>query len=408
MRTVVQKYGGSSLASIEQLYGVAARVARGRRAGDATVVVVSARGRTTDELLALAARLGAPGPGREVDQLLATGECASAALLALALQDIGVPAVSLTGPQAGIQASGRPGAGVVTAVQVERITRLLAAGTVAVVAGFQAVNEVGDVITLGRGGSDTTAVALAVGLGADSCAIYSDVDGVLTADPRVVPEARCHRELPALVTAELASAGARVLHPRCVELAEAHGLVVHVGHAASEGPGTVIRGRPIAMRGGVVGLAHDPDVARVLVRAPDSGRDLAADVLGVLGTHSVPADLVVRSDSDGGHRLGFTVRRDDLDQIRSPLRTVAGRFGRVRVDDDAATVSLVGVGLPGRPQYPARMMATLRGAGIATTALSVSQLRACVMTRRDRVEDAVRVLHREFTRELIESLGSAS
>jgi aspartate kinase len=243
MATVVHKYGGSSLASVGQINSVACHVAQTSRAGHAVVVVVSARGDTTDELLALVGQVCAAPPAREVDQLLGTGECASAALLAIALEALGVRAVSLTGAQAGILASGRHGSGRVEAVLASRIRELLRSGVVVVVAGFQGVNAAGDLVTLGRGGSDTTAVAIAAELNIDVCEIRTDVAGVFTADPRTVAGARLLATVPAGVMAEMAFAGARVLHSGALELATLRGVDIRVADARSSEPGSFVTGR---------------------------------------------------------------------------------------------------------------------------------------------------------------------
>jgi aspartate kinase len=391
MPTLVQKYGGSSLATVAKVEHVARRVAAAHRAGNAVVVVVSARGATTDRLLDLASRVSRVRPDRELDQLLATGECASAALLALALAGIGVPAVSLTGAQAGVSTTGPHGRGTVAALHPERVLHLLADGNVVVVAGFQGVNAAGDVVTLGRGGSDTTAVALAARLAADGCAIYTDVDGVYTADPRAVPDARVQPTVDVRVMAEMAAAGARVLHPRSVQLAQARGVAVHVGNACAAEPGTLITVAGFESHGAVVGVAHDLDVAQVLLRGPGGRQGAgapAADVLAALASHAVPADLV----GQDGSRIGFTVRRADLPRVHRDLR----RLGRITVDQNVGKVSVVGTGLLDRPEYPARMAAALAKAGITTPWLAASQLRISVTTRLDRAVDAVRVLHREF------------
>jgi aspartate kinase len=410
MPTVVQKYGGSSLATADQIRGVADRVARRHRAGHRMVVVVSARGAATDELLAQAAAMGGPaaaeGAGlREVDQLLATGECASAALVALSLRGIGVPAVSLTGAQAGVVAMGCHGAGVVERVLPDRVAQVLGTGAVAVVAGFQGVDRNGDIVTLGRGGSDTTAVALAAALGTGRCEIYTDVAGVLTADPRLVEHARVHTGLSSTVTFELASAGARVLHARSVALAERHGIDIYVAHATRPEGGTLVRGRPAGSEQppGVVGVAHQADAARVVVtRADGPAAGLGADVLGLLAAHGTAVDMV----SAGGSEFAFTVRGPAVNGIRDHLRALAGPAARVAVDESAATVSLVGVGLLEHPRYAVRMLAALNGEGLDPSGLSMSHHRACVTVRRDRAADAVRALHHQFAADFASQSGA--
>jgi aspartate kinase len=402
MDIFVQKYGGSSLASIERVHHVARRVAEAHRSGKRTVVVVSARGSTTDDLIRLATETSATRPAREVDQLLASGECASAALLAIALHGLGVPAVSLTGPQAGVLASGKHGSAAIASIQTDRIMQLLRDEQVVVVAGFQGLNAEGDIVTLGRGGSDTTAVALAAALGATRCEIYTDVAGIYTADPRTVAIARVLPVVDSAVMAEMAFAGAKVLHSRSVELAAMEDLELQVRGSSSPHPGTIIRGgnsgRPLETRCIVVAVTHDLDVARVLVQCRGAKTDLAADVLAVLARHCVPFDLVARSGPyEDEFRMGFTVRRSDVAEIRGPLQRFAAALGgAVVVDENVGKLSVVGMGLLNRPAYTAQMLAVLSAAGIFTSWISTSQLRISAIVPLDRVLDAVDILHREF------------
>ena len=392
---LVRKYGGTSVADDASVRRVARSVAAARQDGRPTVVVVSAQGHTTDDLLARAAAFGA-GASREVDQLLGTGEIASAALLALALRALGVPATSLTGAQAGIGAYGPAGAAVVAGVDPTRLHRLLAAGEVPVVAGFQGVDARGDLLTLGRGGSDTTAVALAGALGAQRCEIWTDVDGVFSADPRAVPDAR---PLPAVgvdVMVEMAFAGARVLHSRAVELAAAREVPLLVRNTFSAAPGTTIEGNTVLEEFGITAVTHDPDVVRVLVRTART--DLAAPLLEILAGQNVGADLVARSGPyEEEFRMGFTIRDSDATRVLPALRDAVSTVdGTVVVDGDVGKVSLVGVGLLNRPAHTARMLGALSAAGIPTSWVSVSQLRTSVIVPRDRLLAAVTLLHDAF------------
>jgi aspartate kinase len=401
MREVlVCKYGGSSLADLDRVRRVARRVAALPRRL-ATVVVASAQGDTTDHMLRTAAALGASRSNRETDQLLATGESASAALLAMALTALGVPAVSLTGGQAGISAVGPPAEGRIADVATGRIRRLLDAGKVVVIAGFQGVNADGDVLTLSRGGSDTTAVALAAALGARRCEIYTDVDGVYSADPRIVPTARCLSTVDIDVMVEMAFAGAKILHSRAVELAAARGIEVHVRTSLRDSPGTVVRrGSDIAMLEdlGVLAVAYDPDVCRVLIRCDRAHRDPAVDVLAVLARHHGPVDLVARSGPyEDEFRMGFTMRRSDVSRVAAELReVVSAAGGTVLLDQDVAKVSLVGTGLLNRPQYTARLLSAFDAAGIPTSWVATSQLRTSVVVPAGRAVEAVALLHKEF------------
>jgi aspartate kinase len=399
---LVQKFGGTSLETLQHVRRAAIRVAAARRRGSRVAVVVSARGSRTDDLLRLAADVGASGASRELDQLLAVGEAESAALMALTLNGLGTPAVSLTGPQAGIQTTDRHGDALISSIGAERVRAALHGGEVVVVTGFQGVDGAGDITTLGRGGSDTTAVALAARLHASACEIYTDVDGVYSADPRILPSARCLPWVAPGVMAEMAFAGAKVLHTRCVELAAMEGVEVRVRNASSEAPGTVVAEAldrwPLETRRAVVAVTHDTDVARVLVHCRDSRRDLAPDVFEVLAATGTLVDLVARSGPyENEFRMGFTIRRSQADAVRRALHELTAGFGGgVHFDENVGKVSVVGMGLLSRPEYTARLMAALAVAGIPTSWISTSQMRLSVIVPRERVVDAVETLHREF------------
>jgi aspartate kinase len=398
---LVQKFGGTSLQTLDRVRHAALRIAAARR-DRSLVVVVSARGSRTDELLRLAADIGPAHASRELDQLLSVGECESAAVMALALTGLGVPAISLTGLQAGIQATDRHGDALISRIGAARIGAALNDGMVAVVTGFQGVDHAGDLATLGRGGSDTTAVALAARLRASACEIYTDVDGVFSADPRILPSARCLPWIHPTVMAEMAFAGARILHTRCIELATMEGVEVRVRNASSQEPGTTIverqDDRPLETRRAVVAVAHDTDVTRVLVHCKSGHRDLAPDVFEALAAKGNVVDLVARSGPyENEFRMGFTIRRSETERIRSALHEVAASFGGgVRFDENVGKVSVVGMGLLSRPEYTARLMASLAAAGIPTSWISTSQSRLSVIVPQDRTVDAVDVLHREF------------
>jgi aspartate kinase len=412
---LVRKYGGSSLATLRQVREVAEATARAAAAGHPVVTVVSARGTATDDLISLASQLAEGCPesvtgstAREVDQLLATGECASAAQLALALGRLGVCATSLTGAQAGIRVAGRHGAGKVATVDPGRLLELLDAGVVPVVCGFQGVNGLGDTVTLGRGGSDTTAVALAAGLGAPACEIYTDVRGVCTADPRLIASARVLPVVDIAVMAELAFAGAKVVHSRAVELAALRRIALRVSSSSPTGPGTVIKeGSDVALlenAGSVVAVTHDPNVAWAQLRCRPSGADLMAELFAALANLSIPADQVARSDDGHSSRIGFTVSRTDLAQALPVLDAVAAaRGGVLDVRDDLAKVSVVGFGLLNRPELPARLAGALDTAGITVGWLSTSQSRMSVLVARQDQVRAVEVLHAAFALERAES-----
>ncbi|MFJ7269994.1 aspartate kinase [Streptomyces sp. NPDC099050] len=402
MDVLVQKYGGTSLQTLDRVRHAALRIAEARRSGSSVAVVVSARGGRTDELLRLAADIGTTSPSRELDQLLAVGEQESAALMALTLNGLGVPAISLTGHQAGIETTDRHGDALISRIGAGRVLEALEGGKVAVVTGFQGVGQTGDTATLGRGGSDTSAVALAARLRASACEIHTDVDGVFSADPRILPAARCLPWVHPGVMAEMAFAGAKVLHTRCIELAAMEGVEVRVRNASTQAPGTIVADRQddrsLETRRVVVAVTHDTDVARVLVHCRDSRRDLAPDVFEVLAAQGAVVDLVARS---GPHetefRMGFTIRRSQTDSVRAALHAVTVSYGGgVHFDENVGKVSVVGMGLLSRPEYTARLMAALAAAGIPTSWISTSQMRLSVIVPQERTVDAVEALHREF------------
>lgn len=401
---LVKKYGGSSLATDDMVRRAAATVAAEKAAGEPVIVVVSARGDRTNDLLNWARAAGQVLEDRETDQLMATGEIESAAMMAISLQALGVPSVSLTGAQAGISASGKHGAGTIRDIDPTRLRDLAESGVVPVVAGFQGVNSSGDVITLGRGGSDTTAVALAARLGADRCEILTDVDAVFTADPRIIASARDLPAVDASVMAEMAFTGAKILHSRAVELAAMQGveLVVRNSSPDATGEGTVIRAQEaewgMETAGVVVAITHDIDVARVLVRCQGGRQDLAAELLALLASHAIPADLVARSGAqEDEFRMGFTIKGGDAAEARLVLsEAIEPLDGVLRIDEQVGKVSLVGMGLLNRPEYTARMLSALSAAGMTTSWVSTSQLRSSAIVPLDQVVGAVELLHQEF------------
>ncbi|RKT55704.1 aspartate kinase [Saccharothrix australiensis] len=400
MKTVVRKYGGSSLATLDDLRAVAGAVAAGAR-DQAMVVVVSARGKTTDELLRTAALITPSPAPREVDQLLATGEIASAAQLALAVTALGVPAVSLTGAQAGIAATGEHGSAMIEDVDPTRMRRHLAAGEVVVISGFQGCDGKGDTVTLGRGASDTTAVAVAAALGVRDCEIRTDVDGVHTADPRVVPGARLLPAVGADVMTELAFAGARVLHSRAAELAASAGVRLVVRDASGRSPGTTVLGRSDQRmldetRGFVTAVAQDDQVVLARVRAAD--HDVPASVLSALAGHRVAVDMVSWTGS-GQHCpvLGFALHGSRLEVAEAALAGVVDRHRcAVELTGRVGKLSVVGTGLLNRPEHTALMVRVLGELGITPIWLATTQLRSSVLVPVDRLAEGVRALHRRF------------
>jgi aspartate kinase len=406
-RLIVQKYGGSSLANAERIRAAARRVSRTAATGRPVIVVVSAMGDTTDELIELAYKV-APRPNeREMDMLLSTGETVSATLMAMALHDLHQPAVSLTGGQAGIRSTRVFSRARITDIHPERISAELHHGKVVIVTGFQGVTDEQDITTLGRGGSDTTAVALACALGAERCDIYTDVEGIYTADPRIVPGARKLAEIGYEEMLELAQLGARVMHPRAVELGELYDMPIQVASSFSDVPGTLIHRlptdgdapMPMEIRKNVRGIAHDTDVARItLIRVPDRP-GIAAAIFQPLADATISVDTIAQSSgADGTTDLSFTVSRGSLQRTVEFVRDIAGRIGAERVDaaDDLAKVSIVGTGMQSAPGYAARMFGTLADANINIAIISTSDIRITCVIPRDRAEDAVRILHTAF------------
>jgi aspartate kinase len=400
MPLVVQKFGGTSVADAERIRAVADHVARSRRDGDDVVVVVSAMGKTTDELVRLAADVSATQPAREVDMLLSAGERISMALLCMALADLGVPATSFTGSQAGIVTDEVHTRAKILEVKGDRLRLTLAAGGVPVVAGFQGVSTANDVTTLGRGGSDTTAVALAAALGADVCEIYTDVSGVFTSDPRIVPEARKLPRLSFEEMLEIAATGGRVLALRSVEFARNHHVPLHVRSSFTWEPGTWVGEEdPDMEQAMVTAVTHDLSEAKVTVtRVPDRP-GLAARLFRALADRNVNVDMIVQNTStDGTTDISFTVPGADLAvsaEVANGLVPELGATG-VTTDDQVARVSLVGAGMKTHPGVTARTFETLAAEGINIEMISTSSIRISCMVRADRAEAAVRALHAAF------------
>ena len=399
---VVQKYGGSSVATAEHIKAVARRVARARESGLDLVVVVSAMGKTTDRLLRLANEVSREPSPREIDQLLSTGEEQSVALLAMALNDRDVAAVSLTGPQAGMSVTGRYGSGVISGINPGRVHKLLGEKRVVIVAGFQGMNSLGDVMTLGRGGSDTTAVALAAALGAERCEVYTDVSGVYTADPRIVPEAKRIGRISPAEMAEMAWRGAKVMHPRAIELGALYGVEIHVRNSFNEEPGTIILGgkglEHLETRETVAGIVHDLDVSSVTLGGIRTGPGTLSKVFTPLAERGVSVDVIVESGAgEGAADVAFTVRRGDLAEAMRLAGEVAEALGgRVEGEEELGKVSVVGTGMLNRPGYAARMFASLGEIGIPIRMVSTSEIQVTCVIPAGRVEEAVRRLHKDF------------
>ncbi|MFQ5380773.1 MAG: aspartate kinase [Dehalococcoidia bacterium] len=403
---IVQKYGGTSVADADRIKHVAGRVLRRTRAGDRVVVVVSAMGNRTDELIDLALQVSPDPDPRELDMLLSTGEQMSVAMLAMALRAMGQPAIGLTGQQAGIYTRAQYGSGRIARIEGSRILRELDDGHVPIVAGFQGTTDDSEIVTLGRGASDTTAVALAIALGAERCENCKDVTGVFTADPRMVPTARQLRDLSYEEMLELATQGAQVMHNRAVELASVYELPVLVTSSMTESEGTMIRREEdLEERNRVRGIAHDGDVAKVTVRSLPDRPGIAAAVFEPLAEAGVSVDTIVQNASEANLTdLSFTLHRGDLRKAESLMPgicTAVGANGYV-ADASLGKVSIVGVGIQTAPGYAARMFRTLSDAGINIELISTSEIRlTCIIAAND-VEQAVRVLHDAFELETAE------
>ncbi len=401
---VVQKYGGSSLADADRIRHVARRIVRERATGARLVVVVSAMGDTTDHLIEMAARITDDPDPREMDLLLATGEHMSGTLVAMALQSLGVPAISLTGAQAGIYTDSTHGRARIANVDPARVRTELDAGRVVIVAGFQGAtdqtHQTGEVTTLGRGGSDTTAVALAARLGADRCEIYTDVEGIFTADPRVVPDARLLPVIGYEEMLELAQQGAQVMQTRAVELGWVNGVEIAVRSTFSDHPGTRIKEDPdVEQRNKVRGLALERKVAKLtLVEVPDRP-GIARAVFEPLAGAGINVDMIVQNVGHSGTTdLSFTVPKTDLAKARKLLDPLVREMGARELTTDAAVakVSIVGAGIQNAPGYAARMFGALADAGINIEMISTSEIRiTCIISEAD-VETAARALHAAF------------
>ena len=399
MALVVQKYGGSSVADAEKIRNVARRVAESAR-GSRLVVVVSAMGKTTDGLVNLAHQI-APSPDpREMDMLLATGEQVTIALLAMALQGLGHKARSFTGPQVGMRTDRAHTKARIKAITAERVRRALEAGEIAVVAGFQGLSDEDEITTLGRGGSDLTAVALAAALAADVCEIYTDVDGVYTADPNIVPDARKLARVAYDEMLELASLGAKVLQSRSVEFAKKYGVTVHVRSTFKADPGTLVTKEERGMEEVVVtGVTHDRNQSKIsILRVPDRP-GIAAQVFGAIAERNIVVDMIVQNISrDGYTDMSFTVPRGDHARAVAALEAVAKSIGAQGVvhDERVAKVSIIGVGMRSHSGVASKMFATLSREGINIQMISPSEIAVSCVIEDKYAELAVRALHDAF------------
>jgi aspartate kinase len=400
MSLVVQKFGGTSVGVADRIRAVADHVARTRRAGNDVVVVVSAMGKTTDQLVRLADDVSSVQPDREVDMLLSSGERITMSLLCMALAELGVDAVSYTGSQAGMITDTAHTRAKILEVRGDRLRETIDAGGVPVVAGFQGVSLDREVTTLGRGGSDTTAVALAAALGADACEIYTDVSGVFTTDPRIVPEARKLARVSYEEMQEMAATGGRVLALRSVEFARNHNVPLHVRSAFTWEPGTWVEEEDPSMEQAVVtAVTHDLSEAKVTVTGVPDRPGLAAKLFRSLADRNINVDMIVQNISlHGTTDISFTIPESDLAVSTEVCEALVPELGATGVvsDDDVARVSLVGVGMKTHPGVTALTFETLAGVGINIEMISTSSIRISCLIRADQAEDAVRALHAAF------------
>jgi len=406
MALIVQKYGGTSVANAERIKNVARRIAAAKEKGAQIVVVVSAMGDTTDELIELAYQVSEQPSGRELDVLLSTGEIVSSTLLAMALRDMGYEAISLSGAQAGIRTDSAYSRARILKVESKRVVKELEKGKIVIVAGFQGITGEMDVTTLGRGGSDTTAVALAASLGAEVCQLYTDVDGVHTADPRLIPEARWLAEIGYEEMLELATYGAKVVHPRAVELGELFNIPILVASSFSQNPGTLIHGGvSMEVRNKVRGIAYDLDVAKITVVGVPDQPGIAASIFQPLAKAGISIDTIVQNASINKITdLTFTVAKSDLAGAMRVVEPIAKsiRARECASDSKLGKVSIIGTGMQNTPGFAARMFEELSQQGINIQLITTSEIRITCIIDETKVKDAVRALHRAFEVEMEE------
>lgn len=405
MAVIVKKFGGSSVATPEKIMAVAKRVLREKGPDDKIVVVVSAMGDTTDDLISLANTLvGQPYQyAREMDMLLSTGEQVTIALLAMTFNKLGHPAISMTGAQAGIQTNNTYTKGKIINLNPERVVAELAKGKIVVVAGFQGINVEGDILTLGRGGSDTSGVALAGALKADACEIFTDVDGVYSADPRVVKDARRMKEITYNEMLEMARLGAGVMQPRSVEMGKHYGVPIHVRSTFTQEPGTFIREvytveeKEFIIRG----VTHDTNVAKIAMLGVPDCPGIAYKIFSALAKANIDVDMIVQSIRNTDKNIidmVFTVTQADLPQAKTLVEEIGTEinvFG-ILVDYNVAKVSVVGAGMLGNPGIAADTFGALSSAGINIEVISTSEISISCLIQADRVTDAVNAIHARF------------
>lgn len=395
----VMKFGGSSVADLEKIRNVAERCIEKKNQGSQVVVVLSAMGKTTDGLIRMAQEI-TPNPSRrEMDMLLSTGEQVSVALMTMTLLSMGVSAVSLNAWQVPMHTTSDYQNAKFRRIETERIRKELEANRIVVVTGFQGINKYEDITTLGRGGSDTTAVALAAELHADVCEIYTDVDGVYTADPRIVPNARKMAEVTYDEMLELASLGAKVLHSRCVEIAKKYGVELLVCSSMNKNPGTLVRENQKMEKMLISGVAADKNVARVRVAGLVNDADSTFRLLNVLDQHNINIDVMIQTiGKDGTKAITFTVARTDLLRVLEILKENTETLGiaKLTYDEKVAKVSVVGAGIRSHSGVAAKMFGALANAGINTEMVTTSEIRITALVQEDQADTAMRAIHETF------------
>lgn len=405
MALIVKKFGGSSVGSVEKIIAVAKRIIEEKNKDDKVVMVVSAMGDTTDDLIALAKGINKEPYqyAREMDMLLTTGEQVSISLLAMAFKNLGHPAISLTGAQAGVKTNAVHTKGKIVDINPERILAELDKGQIVVVAGFQGLDMNGDPTTLGRGGSDTSAVAIAGALRADSCEIFTDVEGVYSSDPRMVKSARKMKEITYNEMLEMARLGAGVMHPRSVEMGKYFNIPIHVRSTFTKRPGTIIR-EECTMEDkefNIRGVAHDCDVAKVAVLGVPNNPGIAHSIFAALAEANVDVDMIVQSIRNIEKNVTdmvFTVAITDLAEAKKIVDKVADQLNAIAVliEEDVAKVSIVGAGMFGSPGIAARMFGALSTAGINIEVISTSEISISCLIKNSQVKEAVNAIHAEF------------
>lgn len=399
MALIVQKFGGSSVADANRVRNVANRVVETANAGNKVVVVVSAQGDTTDDLIEKAMEINPNASKREMDMLLSSGEQISIALLAMAIQKIGHPVVSLTGWQAGFRSNAAHSNARISRIDTERIETELDRGNIAVVAGFQGINKYDDITTLGRGGSDTSAVAIAAALHADKCEIYTDVDGVYTADPRIVKDAKKLSEITYDEMLELASLGANVLHNRSVEMAKKYNVPLEVKSSFEKVDGTVVKEVTSMEKMLIRGVTRDNDVARIAVIGVENTPGIAFRIFSALAKENINVDMILQSVGRNGKKdIAFTVTKAHKDET---LKVIDGlkdilNYEEVNYRDDLSKVSIVGAGMVTNPGVAAKMFEALFAADINIHMIATSEIKVSVLIKVNNAERAVKVIHDKF------------